>query len=70
MVAKLATGEIEEDVDDDGKDKAAQELGRKGGQARAEKMTPERRREAQARPAWLLREKKFKQMHYPANTQG
>ncbi len=39
---KIATGEIEEDVDDDGKDKAAVELGRKGGKARAEKMTPER----------------------------
>ena len=45
MVAKIATGEIEEDTDDDGKDKAAVELGRKGGQARAKKMTPERRRE-------------------------
>ena len=44
-VAKIATGEIEEDIDDDGKDKAAQALGRKGGKARAAKMTPERRRE-------------------------
>ena len=44
-VAKLATGEIEEDIDDDGKDKAAVELGRKGGKARAAKMTPERRKE-------------------------
>ncbi len=33
-VAKIATGEIEEDIDDDGKNKAAQELGRKGGRAR------------------------------------
>ena len=41
---KIATGEIEEDVDD-GKDKAAQALGRKGGKARAEKMSPERRSE-------------------------
>ncbi len=32
-VAKLATGEIEEQTDDDGKDKAAVELGRKGGKA-------------------------------------
>ncbi len=43
-VAKIATGEIEEDIDD-GKDKAAQALGRKGGKARAEKMSPERRSE-------------------------
>ena len=44
-VMQIATGEIEEDVDDDGKNKAAVELGRKGGKARAAKMTPERRRE-------------------------
>lgn len=44
-VAKIATGEIEEDKDDDGKDKAAQSLGRRGGKARAEKMTPARRAE-------------------------
>ena len=42
-VMQIATGEIEEDVDDDGKNKAAVELGRKGGKARAAKMTPERR---------------------------
>jgi hypothetical protein len=45
-VAKIATGEIEEDTKpDDGKEKAAQELGRKGGKARAEALTPEQRRE-------------------------
>ena len=44
-VAKILTGEIEEDTGDSGKDKAAQSLGRRGGRARAEKMTPERRRE-------------------------
>lgn len=44
-IAKIATGEIEEDKDDDGKDKAAQSLGRRGGKARAAKMSPERRRE-------------------------
>ncbi len=32
-VMKIATGEIEEDIDGDGKDKAAVELGRKGGEA-------------------------------------
>jgi hypothetical protein len=45
MVGKIATGEIEDTPEDDGKDKAAQELGRKGGKARAEGMTPERRAE-------------------------
>ena len=36
-VAKIATGEIEEEaLADDGKDKAAQALGKKGGAARAE----------------------------------
>ena len=42
-VAKIATGEIEEDIDDDGKDKAAQALGRKGGKARAENLSKKRR---------------------------
>ncbi len=42
-VAKIATGEIEEDVDDDSKDKAAVELGRKGGRARARKLTKKQR---------------------------
>ena len=44
-VAKIATGETKEDIDDDGKDNAAQALGRKGGKARAAKMSPERRAE-------------------------
>lgn len=45
-VMQIATGEAEETfADDDGKDKAAQALGRKGGAARAAKMTPERRAE-------------------------
>ena len=44
-VAKIATGEIEEDIEDDGKNKAAVELGRRGGKARASKLTAERRRE-------------------------
>ena len=43
-VMQIATGEIEETTDD-GKNKAAVELGRKGGQARAAKMTPEQRAE-------------------------
>ena len=44
-VMKIATGEIEEDIDDDGKDKAAVALGRKGGQARAKKISAKRRKE-------------------------
>ena len=44
-VMQIATGEAEEDIDDDGKDKAAVELGRKGGKARAERMSTERRTE-------------------------
>lgn len=43
MVAKIATGEIEEDTEKPAS--AAAELGRKGGKARAEKMTPEQREE-------------------------
>jgi hypothetical protein len=46
-VMKIATGEIEKDADqpDAGKDQAAAELGRKGGRARAEKLSPKRRTE-------------------------
>lgn len=45
-IARIATGEETEDTPvDDGKDKAAQALGRKGGKARADAMTPERRSE-------------------------
>lgn len=44
-IGKTATREIEDDVPDDGKDEAAQALGKKGGAARAKPMTPERRGE-------------------------
>ncbi len=44
-VAKIATGEIEETMPDDGKDKAAQALGKKGGAARAKSISSERRSE-------------------------
>lgn len=44
-IAQIATGEIEDDVTDDGKDKAAQALGRKGGKARANSLTKEQRSE-------------------------
>ncbi len=46
IVAKIATGEIDEDIGQhDGKDPAAKALGKKGGAARAANMTPERRAE-------------------------
>jgi len=45
LIAKIATGEATDAPEDDGKDKAAQEIGRKGGKARAASMTPERRAE-------------------------
>lgn len=44
-IAQIATGQIEDDVTDDGKDKAAQTLGRRGGQARAESLSKEKRSE-------------------------
>ena len=43
MVAKIATGEIEDELTDDGKNKAAVELGQKGGRARAKKLSKKRR---------------------------
>jgi hypothetical protein len=43
MIAKIATGEIEDTIPDDGKDPNAKALGKKGGAARAKSMTPERR---------------------------
>ena len=45
MVAKIATGEIEEETEEGGKDKAAVERGRKGGKARAEKLNKKQRSE-------------------------
>jgi hypothetical protein len=44
-VMRIATGEIEETIPDDGKDPAAKALGRKGGAARAKAITPDRRAE-------------------------
>ena len=44
-VARIATGEIVEDVADDGKDAAAVSLGRKGGKARAEALSKKERAE-------------------------
>lgn len=44
-IAKIATGEIDDEVDEDGKNKAAQALGRKGGIARASKLSKKKRSE-------------------------
>ena len=44
-VMRVLTGEADDEAPEDGKDKAAQSLGRKGGAARAASMTPERRAE-------------------------
>ncbi len=58
-VMKIATGEIEE-LTEDGKSKAAVELGRKGGAARAKSMTRKRRVEIAkkaARSRWVKAEK-------------
>lgn len=43
LIAKIATGEIEDERAE--LSSAAAELGRKGGKKRAENMTPERRKE-------------------------
>ena len=49
MIVDIATGEVEDKPEDEGKNPAAVALGRlggkKGGRARAEKLTPEQRRE-------------------------
>ena len=43
MVAKIAAGEIADQVTDNGKNAAAVALGRMGGKARAEKMSKKQR---------------------------
>jgi hypothetical protein len=44
-VMRIAIGEADDVSRDDGKNRAAQEMGRKGGAARAKSMAPERRAE-------------------------
>lgn len=59
MIGKIATGEIEDDTPDDGKDPAAKAMGAKGGKARAAKLTPEQRSEIAKKAAakrWSERE--------------
>lgn len=53
-IARIATGEEEEDLTADGKDKAAVSLGKKGGKARAESLSKKRRSEI-ARAAAMKR---------------
>lgn len=45
LIGKIATGEVQDKPEDDGKDPAAKAMGKKGGTARAASMTPERRAE-------------------------
>lgn len=51
MVAKIATGEIEEELEPVKNTQAQQAAGRKGGKARAKALTPERRAEIAAEGA-------------------
>ena len=44
-IARIATGEEDDAVTDDGKDAAAVSLGKRGGKARAESLTKKRRTE-------------------------
>ena len=50
-VARIATGEEVDDVEDDGKDKAAVSLGKRGGKARAKALSPKRRSDIAKRAA-------------------
>lgn len=61
-VARIATGEEQENTgqDENGKDKAAQAMGRKGGAARASKLTSEQRKKIAKKAAakrWAGRER-------------
>ncbi|WP_291842432.1 RNA-binding protein [Bradyrhizobium sp.] len=56
---RIATGEIDDLITDDGKNAAAVALGRMGGKARAEGMTAKRRKEIAKKAAkarWTLSE--------------
>jgi hypothetical protein len=54
MIAKIATGEIEEETDQPEKNPAASALGKLGGQARAKKLSKRKRAEI-ARKAATVR---------------
>jgi hypothetical protein len=54
-IARIATGEDEDELTEDGKNKAAQSLGRLGGKARAESLSKKRKTEiakAAAKSRW------------------
>ena len=51
QVMRIATGEATEELTEDGKSRAAVELGRKGGQARAKSLSGKKRREIAAKAA-------------------
>jgi hypothetical protein len=51
MVARIATGEIEDKVTDDGKNVAAVALGRMGGKARAKGMSAKQRKDIASKAA-------------------
>ena len=51
MIAKIATGEIEDVTTDDGKNAAAVALGRMGGKARAKSVSAKKRSEIAAKAA-------------------
>ncbi len=57
-VARIATGEEEETLTDDGKDKAAVRLGRRGGEARANSLTAAERKliaQKAAKKRWKIK---------------
>ena len=45
LIAKIATGEAKDGVEDDGKDPNAKALGKKGGEARAKSLSKAKRSE-------------------------
>jgi len=66
-VMRIATGEIEEDIDP--KSAAARELGSRGGNARKQALSPERRKEI-ARKAAITRWRKRREQKKSTKTQG
>ena len=51
MVAKIATGEIDEELEPERDTEARRKAGKKGGKARAKSLTPEQRSEIAERAA-------------------
>lgn len=51
IIAKIATGEIDDITTEDGKNAAAVALGRMGGKARADNMSAKRRKEIASKAA-------------------